>query len=260
MKRLLLASVGLVALAAATVPASAADLRAPRPAAAPAAVMPIYNWTGFYIGAHVGWGHTDKEWTHTDPVIDLLFIDRHGKADGFLGGGQVGFNWQTGALVLGVEGQFSWVDWEKRDHCFGAVGSAFEVHCGHSVDWVATLAARIGFAAANWLFYVKGGVAFADENFHVHSPLFATTVHSNGDHEVGWMVGAGIEYGFTPNWSAKVEYNFMDFGDSTVHFRDATGLIFDDRIKIDQQVHVVKFGINYRFAPVAAPLPVRAAY
>jgi outer membrane immunogenic protein len=258
MKRLLLASVGLVALAGA-IPASAADLKAPRPAAAPAAIAPIYNWTGFYIGGHIGWGHTDKDWRHADPLLDPFFVDRHSQADGFLGGGQIGFNWQTGALVLGVEGQFSWTDWDKREHCF--TQGAFLLHCGHNVDWVATVAARLGFAAANWLFYVKGGFAFVDEDFHVHHPASLTTVKVSGDHDVGWMVGVGIEYGFTPNWSAKVEYNFMDFGDNTVHFFDPTGISgIDDRIKIDQQVHVVKFGINYRFGVAPAPVPVTARY
>jgi outer membrane immunogenic protein len=257
MKRVLLASVGLLALA---VPAYAADLRVRRaPAPAPVAVAPAFDWTGFYIGGHVGWGHTDKEWRHTDPFVDSIFVDRHSQADGFLGGGQIGFNWQTGALVLGVEGQFSWVDWDKDHRC---VTFVVDFHCGHSVDWVATAAARLGFAAANWLFYVKGGAAFIDEEFHIRVPAAATTVlrSSDNDGEVGWMVGVGIEYGFTPNWSAKVEYNFMDFGDREVRFVDTLGLGLDTRFNIDQQVHVVKAGINYRFGVAPAPVPVRAAY
>jgi outer membrane immunogenic protein len=258
MKRLLLAGVGLVALSIA-VPASAADLGVRRgPAVAPVAVAPIYNWTGFYIGAHIGWGHTDKEWSHSDPFVDSFFSDRDHKASGFLGGGQVGFNWQTGALVLGIEGQASWTDWDKSSECFTVVGFP-AIHCGHTVDWVATIAARLGFAAANWLFYVKGGFAFADEDFSL-STLGITGLRSSGDTETGWMVGVGVEYGFTPNWSAKIEYNFMDFGDRDITFVDTFGLGLDTRFNIDQQIHVVKFGINYRFGGKAPVAPVTARY
>jgi outer membrane immunogenic protein len=244
MKRLLLASVGLVALAAA-VPASAADLRAPRPAAAPAAVMPIYNWTGFYIGGHVGWGHGEKDWRFVTTGLSTSH-----DPDGFLGGGQVGFNWQTGALVFGVEGQFSWADFEGSSICPGVTFT-----CKTNIDFLATLAGRIGFAAANWLFYVKGGAAWIDEEFKATDGFF---VFKGSSDEIGWMVGAGIEYGFTPNWSAKVEYNFMDFGSERIAFVDQFG--FRDDFDRDQQVHLVKFGINYRFGIAPAPVPVRAAY
>jgi outer membrane immunogenic protein len=270
MKRLLLASVGLVALGIA-VPASAADLPRKGPAVAPVAVAPIFNWTGFYIGGHIGWAHTDKEINHN---FDPLFFDVHRRdheMDGFLGGGQIGFNWQTGALVFGVEGQFSWVDFDNDDRCFThrdrviggvVVVGAGDVHCGHKADWLATAAVRLGFAANNWLFYVKGGAAFIDESFRFHAPGFsgAFVVNGNGDDtEVGWMVGVGFEYGFTPNWSAKIEYNFMDFGDRDFHFRD-TVFLNDHRINIEQQVHVVKFGINYRFGGKAPVAPVTARY
>jgi outer membrane immunogenic protein len=258
MKRYLLATVGVVALGLAT-SASAADLGVRRgPAVAPVAVAPIYNWTGFYIGGHVGWHQTEKDWGHADPFFPWVGSRGH-DSDGFLGGGQIGFNWQTGALVIGVEGQFSWTDSDHRRHCGTDPIFFGEIHCGHNVDWYATAAVRLGYAAANWLFYVKGGVAFADESFHVHFPGFGRTVHGGDDTETGWMVGVGIEYGFTPNWSAKIEYNYMDFGDRDIVFRD-TVLGLEDRFNIDQQVHVVKFGINYRFGFGPAPLPVRAAY
>jgi outer membrane immunogenic protein len=242
MKRLLLASVGLVALGIA-VPASAADLGVRRgPAAAPVAVAPIYNWTGFYIGAHVGYGWADKEWTFIGSGLSTSH-----QPDGFLGGGQIGFNWQTGALVLGVEGQLSWADLDGSSLC---PNPAFV--CSTQIDLLGTAAIRLGFAAANWLFYVKGGLAWIDEDFRA----VAGPVIFEGDRsEAGWMVGVGVEYGFTPNWSAKIEYNYMDFNSDRIRFVGPAGVT--DDFDVDQQVHVVKFGINYRFAPVAGPVVAR---
>jgi outer membrane immunogenic protein len=258
MKRLLLASVGLVALGIA-VPASAADLPRRGPAVAPVAVAPIYNWTGFYIGAHIGWGRAELESRLVDPFFpfvggELFSADQ----DGFLGGGQIGFNWQTGALVFGVEAQISWTDL-GRDGSITVIGPLGGVNTlAHStgVDFTGTLAARLGVAFGNALFYVKGGVAFLDWSSTVafSGPNVANGSISFGDTEFGWMVGAGLEYGFTPNWSAKIEYNFMDF-DLDDHRFTLGG--FNSRFDHDLDVHVIKFGINYRFTPFVAPVTAR---
>ena len=256
MKRYLLATLGAVAFGLAT-PASAADLPRKGPAVAPIAVAPIYNWTGFYIGGHIGWGQAERGVDHNfDPIFfDSFSLDQ--RADGFLGGGQIGFNWQTGALVLGVEAQFSWMDADNDRHCFTHV-VAGQINCGHATNWIATAAVRLGYAANNWLFYVKGGAAFHDSEFNFRPVNFpgAFTFSNNDDTEVGWMVGVGFEYGFTPNWSAKIEYNFMDFGDRDFFVRD-TVFLNDFRLDHDLQFHVVKFGINYRFGAYAAPVTAR---
>jgi outer membrane immunogenic protein len=233
MKRLLLASVALVALGVA-VPASAADLGVRRgPAVAPVAVAPIYNWTGFYIGGHLGWANAEH-----DIVDDFGFfgptIVSGGSADGFLAGGQVGFNYQVGQWVFGVEGQFSWADLSRRD-TFGIPGFSFD----RDINWLSTVAGRLGIAFGNALIYGKGGVAFMDWS----ATACATGIGcaSVGDTETGWMVGVGLEYGFTPNWSAKIEYNFNRFEDVATNFIDIPG------IHNDVDIHVVKAGINYRF-------------
>lgn len=250
MKRLLLASVGLIALGIA-VPASAADLGVRRgPAVAPVAVAPIYNWTGFYIGAHIGWGSVELNSTLLVDIPPFLTgTSFGGTQDGFLGGGQAGFNWQTGAWVLGIEGQISWTDIsESATITLGGLTSTST----SSVDWLGTLAARVGVASANWLFYVKGGLAFLDWSVS-NTILGGFGTVSAGDTEWGWMVGVGIEYGFTPNWSAKIEYNYMDFDVDRTSFLGTP--LFDH----DLTAHVVKFGINYRFGG-KAPGPVVARY
>ena len=118
---------------------------------------------------------------------------------------------------------------------------------------MATAAGRIGYAFNNLLLYAKGGAAFIDEDHFIIDTPTGFTLASASKTRTGWMVGGGLEWGFTPNWSAKIEYNFMDFGNEAITF--AVVGVPAINIDIDQQVHVVKGGINYRFnwgAPVAA--------
>jgi outer membrane immunogenic protein len=259
MKAILLASVGLIALA---VPASAADLRprrAPPPPPPPVVAAPFYNWTGFYIGGHLGWGSAEFESTLVDPFFPFVAgtTVRGNDTNGFLGGAQVGFNWQIGQWVVGVEGQISWTD-INRDGIV-AVGANTLVH-STGIDFVATLAARFGIAFGNALLYAKGGAAFLDWNSSIaFAGPGAPVVGSNsfGETSYGWMVGAGLEYGFTPNWSAKVEYNFMNFELDEHRFTVAGA---SSRFDNDLDLHIIKLGINYRFGWAAAPGPIVGRY
>jgi outer membrane immunogenic protein len=260
MTRKTFAAVGLLALTGLATPAAAADLGARPITKAPvAAPIALYDWSGFYIGGHIGGTSADKDWS-IDPATvfaplgialpgGAINVGSH-RAEGFLAGGQAGFNWQTGAWVFGIEGQASWTNADGDDiNCFGGVG----LTCRTEMNWMATIAGRVGYAFNNLLLYGKGGVAFVDED---HS-IFITGApglgaFTAGVTRTGWMAGAGLEWGFTPNWSAKIEYNFMDFGTDSVSFAFAGVPIIN--LDIDQQVHVVKAGINYRFnwgTPVA---------
>jgi outer membrane immunogenic protein len=273
MRSIIAIAFGLTALATS---AMAADMpvKAPPP---PAPVM--YSWTGFYIGGHVGGAWRDLDGRHRFDnfcVGAVCFADRdHGDSDGsFIAGGQVGFNYQVGQWVWGVEGQASWVDHDNDRPCgfftFGAVQDHL-FRCRDGGDWIATIAARLGVTfgqTGNWLLYVKGGAAFADSGFDIRRRpdcvfAFCTvnfTFNDNDDTRTGWMVGAGVEYGAWSNWSWKLEYNFMDFGDR--HHRFATdftafcaGCVLNHGFDFDHQIHVVKLGLNYRFgggAPVTA--------
>ena len=254
MKRLLLSGVAVAALAG-TLPAHAADLARPAPAYKAPVAPPVmlYNWTGFYIGGHVGGLWSSKDWTEVPPFAVPGFpATASTDPDGFLGGVQAGFNWQTGPWVWGVEVQWSWADADGCGRIFVAGGPTGDDACS-KINWVGSVAGRLGYAWDRLLLYVKGGVAFADEE-HVIRNAGVDVTTKPGDTRTGWMVGVGLEYGFLPNWSAKIEYNFMDFGGETHDFAFVPppgGVSFD----IDQQVHVVKFGINYRFgwgAPVVA--------
>ena len=233
MKRAITLGIGALALAGMTVPTAAADLGARPIAKAPiAAPVALYNWSGFYIGGHVGGIWSDKDWS-TPLTIPSTAIGSH-QASGFLAGGQIGFNWQVGAWVFGVEGQASWTNADGSHACLVIAT------CTTDINWVATAAGRIGYAFNNVLLYAKGGAAWIDDDHAIVVPGVAAIVGSVT--RSGWMVGGGLEFGFTPNWSAKIEYNFMDFED--VRFT----LVGVPVVDIEQQAHVVKAGINYRFS------------
>jgi outer membrane immunogenic protein len=271
--------------------AQAADmpLKAPPP---PAPVM--YNWTGFYIGAHVGgaWrGNGNDRFDGAFDCINNVCFDNNGfgRNNGrFIGGGQIGYNYQVNQFVWGIEGQISGVASNNDDQACGffTVGLVHDslFRCRDRSGWLASIAARLGVAfgqTGNWLLYVKGGGAFADANFGLRfrddcSALTVTALatlcntggtvfNNNNNTRTGWMFGVGLEYGAWGNWSWKLEYNLMEFGNRDIHFDNAfivTGcpavgcrLIHD--IDFDRQINVVKFGLNYRFAPAAAPVAAR---
>jgi outer membrane immunogenic protein len=251
-------TLALVVAASTTVlvaPALAADLRMPvkAPVVAPA---PYFNWSGCYIGAHGGGGWGEKR--VFDPILagDLALHD----VSGALAGGQVGCDFQTGAFVFGIEGSASWAD--INGDSLDLLGLGLRAHS--QIDFLGTFTGRIGWAWDRTLLYVKGGGAVADERYRATCStllgaclgtglLVGDTLARADETRWGWLVGAGIEWAFMPSWSIKLEYNFMDFGRERVDFALAGGgtAAFD----IDQHVHVVKAGINWRFnfgGPVVA--------
>ena len=253
MTRLLL-TVGVAITALASGTANAADLRAPVPKAPPP-VVAVYNWTGFYIGAHVGGAWGDKDFLLTD--ADVLFVGfpgfpsfRSHSVSGLIAGGQVGFNWQAPGSnwVLGIEAQASWSNADGA-HTIDTVEGAFGLRT--EVEWLGTVTGRLGYAFDRWLVYAKGGFAFAHDNYEQFS-VVNPSVSLFSDHtRTGWAVGGGIEVALAGNWSAKVEYNYMDFGTKGATFNIPAGGFFT--LDVDQQIHVVKFGINYRLGgPVVA--------
>ena len=244
MQKLLLAGVGVVAMATA---ATAADLPARMPAKAPAYVAQVYNWTGFYVGAHLGWARVDLSETVVAAPAGFGTGTISGRDDGFIYGGQVGFNYQIGQFVLGIEGQLSGADIGSSGTTVAVVGpTTFTVTGSSGIDWMATLAARFGVAFGNALLYGKAGFAWMDWSASAIGTSttagVVTTVGTvtAGGTETGYMLGFGLEYGFTPNWSAKIEYNYLDFGNER---RSGGGFTVDS----DLTTHLVKAGINYRF-------------
>ena len=257
MRRYLLATLATAAFGMAA-PASAADL----PVRAPATVAPIYNWTGFYIGANAGysWGDTDVDYNFFG-ILPITSGTLH--PDGFIGGGQIGFNWQTGMFVLGVEGDFAWRSGATDNSTFGFANGIDFTDFHAEQKWVATGRARLGVASDNWLFYVTGGVAWADFNHSfIERRITGTRPFrqiSGSETKWGWTVGAGVEWGFG-NWSLGLEYLYMDFEDHTLSVGADVigGVAFPQSNTIwDDIQHVVRAKLNYRFGPIAAPVVAR---
>jgi outer membrane immunogenic protein len=219
----------------ASVASHAADIPVVRKAA-PVAVM-AHNWTGFYVGAHAGYGWGRSTWTD---VAGLVVDDntRHNIRGG-LAGVQLGYNLQHGMWVFGIEGDWSWT---------GISGSSLFDNVDPvetKVRWLATLAGRIGIAHGAWLPYVRGGVVWANERFSISLPLAPgapTTVTT--DTRTGWTVGGGLEYAFTRNWSARAEYNYVNLGTAR-----AASAFAGFPLDIKHHLHVAKLAANYRFGP-----------
>lgn len=205
--------------------ASAADLAVRK---APLAPPPVSSWTGLYIGAHVGtgWGTTESE------SSAIAFPISQTQSNGFLGGVQAGYNLQLSpAVVIGVEADISGTSIKGTSPCLG-----FGVACSTDHDWIATVAGRFGVTYDRALFYVKGGVAWAQTTYS--ASFLGTTFTSVDETRLGALFGTGIEYAFLPGWSAKLEYNYIDFGKDDFSF--------PGNVAIQEKTHLVKAGLNYR--------------
>jgi len=195
-------------------------------------ISPAFTWTGCYIGANVGYGWSPKDWDVTGTNINAGSHD----ADGVVAGGQLGCDLQTGAFVFGLEGMF---DWSGMDGSHRAFGTTFDTE----LSWVASVTGRAGFAVDRGLFYVKGGVAWVDEDYSLRNA--GGSASANDRTNTGWTVGGGVEWAFAPNWSAKLEYNYMDFGTENPRF--CGGGVCAKAFDIEQSIHLVTVGLNYRF-------------
>jgi outer membrane immunogenic protein len=244
---LIAASVATITVAPLGVRAADLPPAAPGPAiyAPPAAYRAVANWGGFYVGGNIGAGLARAQSTFS--VGGVPFATADTALLGAVAGGQAGFNWQSGALVLGAEGDFDW------SHLKGSI-SAQCATCGpvtnasleHDVDWFGTARARIGYAADGWLAYATGGYAFGRVALKgtatgggVSASLTQNATPS------GWTVGGGVELALGPNWSAKLEYLYVDLGtvNNTIVVTGGPSLTDSARI----QMNVVRAGANYHF-------------
>jgi outer membrane immunogenic protein len=269
MKKFLLATISLAALSGS---AMAADLPARTyKAPPPVAVAPIYDWTGFYIGANGGWAESRTCLNFFDDGIGLInndFNDRcRGKSGGVVGG-QLGYRWQAGTWVFGLEAQGDWADL-KRDNTF-LLDPTFR--SGFKTDGIGLFTGQIGYTWGAGLVYFKGGGAVTNTTATFtslgNSVLLANTVIgalpafalSASSTRWGGTAGVGFEYLFTPNWSAGIEYDHLFMGNrdnvftcSVVTCGAFVTAFGNDRLK--QDVDMVTFRLNYKFGgygPVVA--------
>ncbi|NVN85352.1 MAG: porin family protein [Rhodopseudomonas sp.] len=235
MKKFLLGTVALVVLGT-TLPALAADLGARRAYTKAPEYMaaPIYNWTGFYIGGHVGGAFVSDE-----SIAGGTNVSRDGQ---FLGGLQGGADYQFAPnWVVGAEAQYSWLAGGSKSVTFANGGSNFTY--SDNQRGLGSVTGRLGYTWGPGLLYVKGGYAFADYKTSLFNNTAGLGVAVNSK-DSGYTVGGGLEYMFAQNWSGKIEYQYYDFGNVT---------FLGTSFKNDE--HTVKAGLNYRFnvgGPVVA--------
>jgi outer membrane immunogenic protein len=208
MRRLSIAIIAAALTVVCAQVASAADMpvKAPRPVAAP---PPVYNWTGFYVGGHVGylWGRTHVE---EDGVVTEDGVP----TNGVVGGALAGYNWQYNQFLFGLEGDFGWTNANGTGVAAPpppVTTTTTQAPNKYDFNWTSHVRGRFGYAADRWLFFVAGGLSIADFNFH-EGAITTTTVTVPGATYVGWSIGGGVEYAVTQNLLGRVEFLYDNFG------------------------------------------------
>jgi outer membrane immunogenic protein len=227
---------------------SVATFAADMPVKAPVAVAYTYNWTGLYIGAHAGGGWSNPSYTNVantstfgGAAVGSSFSQN---GSGFIGGGQIGYNWQAGSLVYGVEASFSGSTIKANTTNF--VDDLFE----NKLNSLLLVTGRLGYAYNNWLLYGKGGYAGGNRRVSVSdtgvvSPGIgsgsATAWHS------GWTLGAGFEYGLTQNWILGLGYDFVSLGSSRYQLDGTDGGGLSYLFDVKSNYHLVTTRLSYKF-------------
>jgi outer membrane immunogenic protein len=244
-----------------------AGVAAAAAAAGAASAQPAYNWTGFYVGVNVGGGWGGSKWSDlvvpSDSGQDIAGIMARSHPDGVLGGGQFGYDVQTGDFVFGAEAKLDGGSLHGGQPCIGNYGD-FAANCTTHTDFLGDFTARAGWAFGPALVYAKGGFAVGDFHFrpelehNVHPPNIDDRVapgyQSTNNIRVGPVVGAGVEYMMAHHWSVGVEYEFQDFGTDRITFNPlpATGAEVayaspPFSVTAANWTHVVVAKLNFRF-------------
>ena len=258
-RRIGLASVSVIALTAA---ASAADLYGPGPVGpddyrggpsyAPA-------WAGFYAGINGGGGWSEgHDLIFSSPSFPGVWGDA-GKfeSSGGFGGAQIGYNWQGGLfsprVVFGIEAD---IQGSAIDGTFSRTADYFGptlFNGKQDIDYFGTVRGRIGYAFDHMLIYGTGGLAYGgvDTRLNLNNSTFTNNLTRN-ETEVGFVVGSGVEYAFSPKWSVKVEYQFIDLGDQ--HLSNVGSDGYADHARVEDSFSTVRLGLNYHFQQESVPL------
>jgi len=221
MRKKLLLGVAVLVFGSASV--FAADMPARVPVAkAPPPIAQLFDWSGLYVGVSGGYGWGDSSHSESGGLANGSF-----DANGWLLGGTIGYNWQAGRTVFGIEGDWSWANLD-------GTGASASGPISTELNWLATGRVRAGYAVDNYLFFVTGGAAWGK----VEAANLG--VGSGSDTRLGWTVGGGVETMLAPNWTAKLEYLYVDLGDKNAY--TATG-----PVQVALTSHIVRLGLNYKF-------------
>lgn len=254
----------LIAISSLTGSAFAADLPARTYTKAPI-MQATYNWSGFYVGVSAGadWDR-DAGNLAIDPgthlTISLPIVTAAGAGSrngtGFIGGGQIGYNWQApqSNWVFGLEADFSGVSSAQGRAASGflSAGAPFTITEASRTDWLSTVRGRIGYAWDRSLLYVTGGLAIADVRVSstYNDGLFAATGSGTASNvRAGYALGAGWEQSFAPNWSAKLEYLYTSIDRAGVDYTIVDTLGATNVLHVSERLtdNILRAGVNYHF-------------
>jgi len=246
-------------------PAFAADLPARMVTKAPAA-PPAWNWSGFYVGANAGWGWGEKTGDRTGyqatapgfaAVVGSIPTSYDVQANGLLGGGQVGYNWQSSMIVYGFEADLQASNIHDNRTVLlptGAISAPSISNAEDRLRWFGTVRARLGVTPTERaLYYVTGGFAYGrvESRADVCFPLFNGVCdgflsRSLKKTKIGWTIGGGAEYALDNKWALKIEYLYLDLGSDTLRLTDPLfpADFFDYRF--DHTDHIIRIGLNYK--------------
>jgi outer membrane immunogenic protein len=254
MKRFVWGTLALVAMAA---PALAADLPVKAP---PPPVIPMFNWSGFYIGADGGWARSDNCWDIITNVGIVLSEACSGKSGGVIGG-QIGYRWQQPGshFVWGLEAQGDWANITRSR--VSVLDPALTLNT--KLDGIGLFTTQFGFAWDTWLWYLKSGFAVTGNRFDITTTIGGLDLVSASSTRWGGVVGTGFEYAFSPNWSIGLEYDHLFMNSSDLAF--TIGALPNIRAvapifvlnRVSQDVDMVTLRLNYRFGGYGAPVVAR---
>ncbi|OYU87275.1 MAG: hypothetical protein CFE29_25000 [Bradyrhizobiaceae bacterium PARB1] len=242
-------------------------------------VAQVWNWTGLYVGAHIGAGWSQSK--ISDDLYNPVIYGNNVRTAAVLGGGQVGYNWQAPgtAWVFGAEGELSALGADGSGTCFAVSGLFVSSNCRVRHEMTGSLTARLGYAmgaAGRTLVYAKGGGAWLRETMDISNRFGAA---SQRDDRFGWTVGVGVEQAIAPAWSMKLAYDYTDFGAMPISAPNTRGLAFDPfpfyvdipghSAQASQVLQTVKLGLNLKLgedagarwdtvSPSPLGLPVKA--
>jgi outer membrane immunogenic protein len=250
MKKLLLGIFALAALTGANA-ASAADMGLPAKAST---LQPAWDWSGFYAGLNVGYARGNTVWNDLDGFLTAGGSNNESN-NGFIGGGQVGYNWQFRHAVVGVETDFDYLGLRQNTTLFAIPPGNLVPAFHDSIRWLGTVRGRAGLAVDNVLTYVTAGLAYGRTQHTIVDPFF--NVDPNFDlsaTKVGFAAGVGAEYGIDPRWSVKAEVLYVDLGKNSPTISGigqstppGNPTTVTGRFDFLDTMWIVRGGINYKF-------------
>jgi outer membrane immunogenic protein len=250
----LIASLAFSVLGTAVAGAADMPVKAPPPPPPP---PPLFTWTGFYVGGNIGGAWANNTWR--DTFFGTNFNNNNNNNGRFIGGGQVGVNYQVGQFVIGGEWDFDWAGNNNNNNNVGVIlpnGNNIVI-TNNNNSWITTVAARFGWAVDHWLFYGKAGGGWVGNNNFTLTNLTTgasvtcgsfSTLTNCGNNTGGWLVGAGLEYAFANNWTVKLEYDYLGLGNRTFIVPAGAPFLAGDTFTTNNRnVQMFKVGFNYLF-------------